>query len=247
MGCEMENEQIIFTIITPVYNCVDGINRTIQSIINQKCSGVQYIVLDACSNDGTTEEILKYKDKIDIIVEKDKGIYDAMNKGIEKAKGEYLYFIGSGDILIDDILSKVYKYAKRGEHDVIYGGVEVGEKRERNCFEYSQKIMFAKNICHQAMFFKKDIFEKFGVYKLKYKYLSDYEKNLRIFGDKCTKKLFINEIIAHYEGNGASDNFVDEAFKEDKDKIICESYGICGFLKYKYNHYSEKVKNKIRK
>lgn len=243
----MKNDQILFTIITPVYNCVDSINRTIQSIISQKFSGVQYIILDGCSNDGTTEQILKYKDRIDIIVEKDKGIYDAMNKGIQKAKGEYLYFIGSGDVLEDNILSEVYKYAKTGDYDVIYGGVEVGANRGKYCFEYNQKIMFSKNICHQAMFFKKNIFKKFGRYKLRYKYLSDYEMNLRIFGDQSTKKLFINKIIANYEGNGASDNFIDEAFKKDKDKIIRESYGMGGFVKYKFNYYSEKVKNKIIK
>ena len=100
-----------YSIITINYNNKDGLEKTILSVINQTCQDFEYIIIDGGSTDGSVDVIKKYADRIDYWVsEPDKGIYNAMNKGIIKAKGEYLNFMNSGDCFYDnEVLSNVYQ------------------------------------------------------------------------------------------------------------------------------------------
>ena len=95
----------LITIITVVLNDEENIESTIQSVLNQKYDNIQYVIIDGDSNDNTKKIIEKYKDKIDTFVtEKDKGIYDAFNKGVKLAKGDLLGFVNSGDVLTKESL-----------------------------------------------------------------------------------------------------------------------------------------------
>ena len=95
------------TIITVSYNCVDTIEKTILSIINQTYSNIEYIIIDGASTDGTVDIIKKYQDRITYWVsEPDNGIYDAWNKGIKASNGEWISFVGADDILINDCIEK---------------------------------------------------------------------------------------------------------------------------------------------
>ncbi|QLY79129.1 glycosyltransferase family 2 protein [Clostridium intestinale] len=221
------------SIITTTFNCKDKIEDTIISVLNQNSKIYEYIIMDSCSQDGTQDILEKYKDNINIYVEKDSGIYDAMNKGIIKAKGQYLYFLGAGDKLEKNILKTIEKeITEINSPDLIYGKVFNIENNEEYGFEYEKYNFLNRNICHQAIFYKKDIFNRIGVYNLDYKYLADYDLNMRIFSNKYNTNKYLNQVFAYYEGNGVSDNNVDTKFKKDKPKLIFKYYGIITFLIY---------------
>jgi glycosyltransferase involved in cell wall biosynthesis len=95
--------EYVISIITVCYNAEDSIVRTIESVLSQKYNGYEYVVIDGSSSDSTNSIIQKYKRCINTIIsEPDNGIYDAMNKGIKKAKGQYIYFLNAGDVFIHD-------------------------------------------------------------------------------------------------------------------------------------------------
>ena len=227
------NEKL-FSIIMPTYNCKLEIEKTINSILSQKESLYECIIIDGNSNDGTINILRKYTDKFRIVIENDEGIYDAMNKGIDIAKGKYLYFLGAGDCLRKDILEKLEKTIPKTGIYFLYG--DIRRINPRNCIIYHYGFnkwnIGTKNIYHQAIFYHKDIFKLLGKYNLKYKIAADYCKNIECFGNKYIKKLYINLTIADYMGKGISDNVKDEKFIKEKYRIIL------GHLGYRYYFFS---------
>ncbi|MHC2995797.1 MAG: glycosyltransferase [Candidatus Atribacteria bacterium] len=217
----------LFSIITPTYNCKEEIEKTINSVLLQKKSLFEYIIIDGNSNDGTIDIIKKYKDKFKIIIENDDGIYDAMNKGISIAKGKYLYFLGAGDCLRKDILEKLKKTIPKTGIYFFYGDImRINPYVRIIChYGFNKWNIGTKNIYHQAIFYHKDIFELLGKYDLKYRIAADYCKNIECFGNKYIKKLYINLIIANYMGKGISDNVKDEKFIKEKYRIILDNLG----------------------
>ncbi len=104
----------VVSVITSVYNGAEGIERTIRSILAQNYPGVEYIVVDGGSGDGTVEILKRYNDSIDYWVSaRDKGIYDAWNKGVQLAKGEWIAFLGSGDVYLPGLLPGIWIFGKR--------------------------------------------------------------------------------------------------------------------------------------
>ncbi len=171
------------SIITINYNNAKGLLKTIPSVLNQSYKDIEYIVIDGGSTDSGLEIIKQHADRISYWVsEKDKGVYQAMNKGIAKAKGDYLLFLNSGDYLVDnEIVSKVFSGYNLKE-DIVYGdlfleldGKIIGEK------EYPDKITFKHFFCnndslpHPASFIKKSLFERSGLYNEELKIVSDVE------------------------------------------------------------------------
>lgn len=216
-----------FSIITPVLNEVVNIKKSIESVINQKDSLYQYVIIDGGSTDGTVQILedykIKYPDEIKFISEPDKGLYDAMNKGLELAEGEYVYFLGAGDTLRKDILCKV-KPELNNQTEIIYGNMF----NETKGFIYNGKYDKLK-LCfvpmpHQAMFYHKSVFDIVGNYNLKYVVNGDYEFNLRCLGNGINIK-YLDLIIANFEGDGISSKIIDKEFKRDKGKIILEYFG----------------------
>ena len=157
----MENN-IKITIITVSYNSVNTIVKTIWSIINQTYKNIEYIVIDGESNDGTLDIIKKYQERISCwISEKDYGIYDAMNKGIDLATGDYVYFIGSDDWLVNfNIIEKVVSYLEINQSiDILSGQVwNVYEKfgLQKIFHNKFDKNMIENGYCipHQGTFVK---------------------------------------------------------------------------------------------
>ncbi len=214
-----------FSIIIPTCNSSKTLSKALDSVLMQTYASYEIIIIDGASTDSTIKIIKdydeKFKGRLRWVSEKDKGVYDAMNKGIDLAKGEWIYFLGSDDILYSkQILEKITEEIKRLDLEVIYGNVQWGETEKIYDGKFSVLKIMNQNICHQSIFFKKSIFKRFGKFEIKYKTLADYVLNIRWFNDTNIKREYINLIVAQYGANGLSSNFQDSEFIKDRDKII---------------------------
>jgi glycosyltransferase involved in cell wall biosynthesis len=178
-----------FSIITVTYNAEKLLEDTIQSVITQTYHNIEYIIIDGDSNDTTPDIIEKYRPYIHTVVsEPDKGIYDAMNKGLALATGDYLCFLNAGDSLYEDdtLISMVQSICSKELPDVMYGETAlVDEKRhflrmrrlsapgELTWKSFKQGML----VCHQAFFAKRSLAEP---YDLQYRFSSDFDWCIRI-------------------------------------------------------------------
>jgi len=194
----------LITVITIVYNDLANVEKTIISVLSQTYQKIEYIVIDGESNDGTTEVVNRYKDRIDkIICEKDFGIYDAMNKGIKKASGEWVIFMNSNDTFFsNDIVENIFKIDYTG-FDIIYGNIFVKCKlskivKPRNLNEFWKGMPFT----HQASFVRTATHLKY-LFDLKYKVSSVYNLFYKMYTDELKFK-YLDLIIANYDLTGLS-------------------------------------------
>ena len=210
-----ENEYPKISIITVSYNAVATIEQTILSVINQTYENIEYIIIDGGSTDGTVNIIKKYEKKnIDWISESDSGIYNAMNKGVEMATGNYIQFLGADDALSEiNVIEKVGKILLENQNiDILSGTVwTVDEKTHMqriwdNCVD-DKKIDEGYLINHQGMFTKRSVLKKYP-FNEKYKIVSDYEFILKTYFDKDIKYKYISLPVAFYSmaGISATDN-----------------------------------------
>lgn len=169
----------LISIITVVLNDEKHIEPTILSVIHQSYINIEYIVIDGGSSDATIDIVKKHENKISHWVsEPDMGIYNAMNKGIQKSKGEWLIFMNSGDVFNNNnVLQQIFSNFITTSTHLIYGNTIV--KDDKTTIKPSQIIdknfFFFNTICHQSIFFKRVAFEMIGFYDLKYKIISDRE------------------------------------------------------------------------
>lgn len=223
----LQNSPLI-SIIIPTYNCVNTLHSCLSSIIEQNFKDLEICIIDALSTDGTVEIVKKYAQEFSFISytsEKDNGIYDAMNKGIKLSNGEWLYFLGSDDSLFNNtVLQDIAKKIKHTNSEVIYGNVLMLGKNQWNLDnvvfngEYNLAKMLVTNICHQCIFYHKDIFEKLGNYDLSYISSSDQEFNLRCYANLTFD--YINIIIANFHVGGFSTNVPDDFFNHNRGAIL---------------------------
>ncbi len=226
------------SIIMAVFNGNITIEETINSIIRQNYKNFEYIIIDAGSTDGTIDTIKKYDEFIDFWTsEPDKGIYDALNKGIDLAFGDWLYFIGADDRLASyDVLSYIFNEAHKSK--MLYGNVILGDTGQIYDGEFSKKKLYFNNICHQAIFYHKDLFRTLGKFELKYPLWADWVFNMRAFAVEEVKPVFINKVIAIYSIKGKSSTTEDEIFKIERALLIKDLFGTWQFIKFKWLMYT---------
>lgn len=214
-----------FTFIIPTYNSEASLGDTLESICMQTFKSIEILVMDNLSTDQTPNIVNEYKNKypnsIHFHSESDLGIYDAMNKGIKRATGEWIYFLGSDDTLYhDEVIASVDRFLADNPVDVIYGNVTSPLFGGVYAGEFNDNKLMQKNICHQAIFFNSRIFKKIGKFNLKYPINADWEHNLRWFFHRRIKNKYIDEIICNYGTMGISSTKKDIAFKANKDRIL---------------------------
>ena len=198
------NDRPLVTIITVTYNCAASIEATLLSVINQTFSDKEYIIIDGNSTDNTLGVVNKYKNKItSVISEKDAGIYDAMNKGIRMANGEWVIFMNSGDVFASDtILQDVFDKKEYPEVGVIYGGVRVSTMDR--LFEMTpyplSTISFQIPFCHQSVFTRLDIIKK-NPFDLSFMVVADYNMFRQLYFEGI-KFLEVPYIISCYSPDG---------------------------------------------
>ena len=215
-------EQKLFSIITPTYNCGTKIVQTINSVLSQDSSLFEYIVIDGDSNDGTQSEVEQFNGQIRFISEPDLGVYDAMNKGIEMARGKYLYFLGAGDTLRANALRNLAGMMPDSELAFVYGNVYWMDETFIYGGEFDKLRLETYNICHQAIFYERAIFDVIGRYELRYKILADYVFNIKCFGNDKIQKTYLDYVVANFEGGGLSARQKDAALVEALPRLIDE-------------------------
>lgn len=189
------------SIIIATYNSEKTIENSVKSVLNQDYKNIELIVVDGSSTDNTINILKKFKNII-CISEKDKGVYDAFNKGIKISQGNWLYFLGSDDVLYkNDVITKVFANKNLNKVDIILGKILFDSSRIHNSF-FNWSLFFRNSTHHQSCFYKKSNFKNFE-YDSSFKISSDYELNLKMYLKK-RKALYVNDIIANVSTQGIS-------------------------------------------
>jgi glycosyltransferase involved in cell wall biosynthesis len=208
------------TIIIPTFNSELTLHQALESLRNQTFDDFEILVIDGKSSDRTVsiaEDYCQRDKRINCVSERDTGVYDALNKGIEKAKGEWIYILGSDDRLSDEnVLHNIFSYPGLREADVLYGNVH--SKRFGGIYDgqFTSEKILTSNICHQSVFFRKEVFNLVGKFDTRYKVYADWDHNMRWFFDHRISKHFIDQVIAEYEDGGFSSSHYDELFSNEK-------------------------------
>jgi mannosyltransferase len=214
------------SIITIVLNDKQNIEKTIESVLSQGVE-IEYIIIDGGSTDGTLDVIGKYKDKIDILVsEKDSGIYNAMNRAIDMASGEWICFMNSGDMFYDSNVLKTILPKLDDSIDIVYGDQEVRYTSKTKIVKANisiQDIWKGMIFSHQSCFVKKNILKEYR-FNESNRITADYELFYNLF--KANKKFsYIPMIVASVNAGGVSDIKRIESLVS-RWKIINKSFGV---------------------
>lgn len=209
-----------FSVITVNYNNCLGLEKTIKSVVEQKeIKDFEYIIIDGASTDGSVDIIMKYSDRINFWVsEQDGGIYDAMNKGVHFAKGDYCIFMNSGDCFYDEeVLSKVSNLI-RTEADFIAGDYIINKKVHKSPKTITALTLFKfidTSICHQALFTKREILMK-NPYRKEFRIVADYVNQFDslVFGN--ASYTYVDVVICDVEPDGLSAVNYEELTNEKK-------------------------------
>jgi len=200
-----------FSIIVPTLNSSKTVGKCLDSILSQSFQNFEVLIIDGLSIDATLRIIKKYHDnRIRIYSEEDQGIYDAMNKGLELAQGQWLYFLGSDDVLFNTfVLEKISEKIIKLQIPVVYGNVLINgnsswaKDGEVYGGEFSKFGLSERNICHQAIFYNRHFLTLHSLkFDLSYPISADWDLNLKC--RKFSKFYFIDLIIAQFNSGGLS-------------------------------------------
>lgn len=213
----------LITVIIPTFNCEEYVERAIQSVVEQTYQRLELIIVDGRSTDKTLDIIDRYKKDVSILIsEPDSGIYDAMNKGVKLAKGDWVYFLGADDILVN-CLHKVARNLKSSK-TIYYGDVYLPSKNKVYSGRFKWHTLVSKNINHQSIFYPRQVFKRYQ-FDLQYPILSDYDLNLRLWGEGNFTFKYICELIAIHNGTGVSSQKADEIFLANKPELMAKYFG----------------------
>lgn len=216
----------LVSIIIATYNVAGSLPKSLDSILAQNYPSIELIIIDGNSKDKTLDIIKQYEDRISYwCSEPDEGVYDALNKGIKIAKGEWLYFLGAGDELAGtNILSQLFPVNHSTRF--LYGNV-CNISRGKRIFDglFTRTRLCRKNICHQAVFYHRDLFTELGLFDTQYPLLADWAFNIQCFGHPETNPHFIDLVVANYLGGGVSDKRYDYKFYQNLPQLV-SSYGL---------------------
>lgn len=233
---------MFLSIITVCFNSEKTIRQTFESVLQQEFTDYEYIIIDGLSTDGTIDVIKEYLPKFNgkmrYISEKDKGIYDAMNKGIRMAKGEVIGLINSDDYYEKGAFTRVFDAVKENPHGEIYYGLlrnltPAGEELDVHRIHHSR--LKSCSLPHPATFIKNETYQKYGLYDLSYRIVADYELMLRVFlqGGKFSP---IDYVLANFRMGGVSsdgNNIPEHLQVQYKYKLISRKQEILSLFIHK--------------
>ncbi|MFV0419930.1 MAG: glycosyltransferase family 2 protein [Dysgonomonas sp.] len=218
------------SIITINLNNKEGLEKTIKSVVSQTFIDYEFIIVDGKSADGSIDIIKKYEEKISYwLSEKDSGIYNAQNKGIRQAKGEFLYFLNSGDALYEaDTLEKIFA---DDPHDTFICGSfymeKGGELEADTSYKYKDwnlavYELFSGFLCHQAFFIHSDNFKKYGLYDESLKVVADWKLFFQAIAIEHQSVKYIDEFVVIYNMEGFSTQIGGNVIYPEKLRVCRE-------------------------
>ena len=215
-----------YSIITVCLNAITQISRTANSLKQQNYANFEWIVVDGGSDDGTLNVLGKYKDLISVLVsETDNGIYDAMNKGIKCAKGEYIIFLNAGDSFFDKNTLTRINFSTNS--DLVVGNLLFIDSNtvKKSPENLDSRYMLKNTLPHQATLFHRRVFKKYGNFNASYRIAGDYEFFARMVNSGEPSYCFHPEIIAKFAGGGiSSDPKYRNLRKRENHRIRWEYY-----------------------
>ena len=230
------------SIVTVCRNSISTIERCIESVVSQISEDIEYIIIDGNSDDGTVDVIKRYDHYLSYWVsEDDNGIYDAMNKGIRRATGDYIAFLNSDDFYEDGELSRVLAEIKvHGEPYILYGNAHmVYEDGTVNEWTLSDdnidSLIYGMVILHPSTFCKKILFDEIGLFNTGYKIAADYDWLLHVYLEKGRRSFIHSDSFSTYFNQGGISN---------RDYMLSQEEAVKISLKYakQYNYPEEKIR-----
>ncbi len=239
---EMHSKPLI-TVITVVFNSENELEDTILSVINQSYENIEYIIVDGGSRDGSVGIIKRYQNRISQwISEPDNGIYDAMNKSLKIATGDFLIFMNSGDSFYSpNTISNLLKNI--AEPDAIYYGNaiytdKINYKTQKRGGYFSKYRLAKVNLCHQTIFYPRSVYKK-NKYELKYKLYADWAYNIKLFSKN--RFVYSDLDIVFFDASGQSAQSEDLLFKKKRLYFVYKFLGVDAILYLMFN----KIRNVV--
>lgn len=247
----MNYSNIKISIITTTFNSATTIEDTLNSVLKQTYHNIEYWVIDALSSDGTTDIIRRYQKmfngRLHYISEPDKGLYDAMNKGLENATGDIVGILNSDDYFTEnDVLEKIVETFSDYRIDAVYGDIHFIHATEPDkIVRYYSSSMFKTfwlrfgfMPAHPSFYVKTEIYRKYGTYSLDYKIASDYDLMVRFFYKYKIKARYIKkDFVTMRIGGMSTKNIANRMLINKEDVVACRKYGLYTnklFIMFKY-------------
>ena len=216
------------SIITVVYNNEATIKQAIESVLNQTYPNIEYVIIDGNSKDNTVSIIEEYKNRLGYFIsEPDKGLYDAMNKGIQAATGDVIGILNSDDLYQDShVLSDIInQFNSDTDLDIVYGNLVYVKKeavdqvvRNWKSKDYYAKFFDDGNVPpHPSLFLKKSVYQKVGLFDLEFKLAADYEFMFRVFKKYDFKSKYINRLIVKMRLGGETNKSLQNIINQNKE------------------------------
>jgi glycosyltransferase involved in cell wall biosynthesis len=203
------------SIITVVYNNVEYISDAVQSVLSQDYDNVEYIVIDGGSTDGTIEVINEYQDKISVFIsEPDKGIYDAINKGILCASGDVVAILHSDDKFCNThVCSNIMRHMDKTKSELCFSDLVIVDNFSGKILRYYMASYFKRWMFrigwmppHPTCFIKRSLFDEFGMYSTDYEIAGDFDLLVRFFYGRKIRWSYLDQITIKMSVGGASDS-----------------------------------------
>lgn len=213
------------SIITVNFNDAKGLKRTIESVLQQTYPQIEYLVIDGHSTDGSKEVIKEYEDRITVAIsEADSGIFNAMNKGLQHATGEFIQFLNSGDVFTSEMALADFVHHSDFQGDIIYGDYKFDKGFKVYQDVVTPKYLMQTSLPHQSTLFHKSVFEQMGGYDESYTIIADRVFYVACFFSGKFKFQHLSYALVEFDLDGISNA---EAFKEKKkqeDRRMFEAY-----------------------
>lgn len=227
------------SIITINYNDAAGLKKTLDSVAMQTCANFEHIIVDGASTDGSVDIICRYADSQDIrrqgneatrqvvwFSEPDTGIYNAMNKGIRMACGEYLLFLNSGDVLVDENVVYDFIVSDKRE-DIVAGGTSLGVDERLPKYPpevLTYELFVTDSLMHAATFIRRELFEQYGLYNEQHRIVSDWEFFVKVLVNNNCTYTTIDRLISLFDTTGISNQSSHSTLHEQERREVINRY-----------------------
>lgn len=246
---------MLLSIITINWNNAKGLEKTIQSVVSQSFKDFEYVIIDGGSTDGSVDIIKKYSEVFPInwLSEPDKGIYNAMNKGIRKASGEYLHFLNSGDMLYDNnVVAQMSEKIEDYSHPAMLTGRMYKRMPDGSMYKsiisnnYSFLRFYTASINHPSTYIKRELFDRYGLYDESLKIVSDWKWFMQVVALNDVKPIIVNVNVSIFDMTGISVTN-NKLRKSERRAVLTDTVPQCFLADYDRYYKDISMMNRFRR